>query len=236
MTTLHTSSLKAYFLSGANFKDQFEDSKSVLPINFAETYFDSEYLVATINLINSYFRECNIIICDTLQRYVLALLTNELPENLLTKANKSGKEWLEKNHKIIKKMTIPYQITYWNDWLTHPNYQLYYNKIGALYAEDKNFQTSMNSSINNFIERYKSRANVELLADTQKIFNLGLQYIKEECAVTLLWAEERTVFEIHPDKMSQALLASYSRLVMPYKNKTLKYLQLGFRRIKVASP
>ncbi len=109
-------------------KEEFLGSSSILSISMGKKILlQAECLDQTINLINSTFASCDIVISDALQRFnFMAEIQNFNEKSAMVKALLMGDRWLEKNLSILSKLRIKHRITRWMDWLNASNYSQKY--------------------------------------------------------------------------------------------------------------
>lgn len=208
----------------------FGQSKCIMPISIGQKVHESDKFLAVINLINSHFNSCTILIDDSIQRYTKQIGNQHLSlEDLSRVAIKEGGEWLERNSSIYKQLNIPYKILKWDDWRNHNDYQSSYNAVEELYMDDEVYHKIVNDNIEEFIERHTLYMGIKEY-DHQHAFNNCLKYLKEECGVMCLWALENYDFEVYPSGRNNAMNATYERLIKPCKPNLLKSVGIRFKK------
>jgi tRNA-dependent cyclodipeptide synthase len=221
--------VKASFVRAGHLKDQFKEAKCALPISVGQPYHEGEKFKATIELINKNFKECVIIVCDSLQRHTLAIYDEMMSEQELhQKAIVAGDQWVERNLETIKRLKIPYQIRRWDEWLLLPEYREKRQFLDKLHREDASFKEALNNTANMFLERI-TRRSPDL--NKERILSKSLEYIKEECVFDFLWLKEQFSFEIYPKPKSQAKIFIYQSLIKPYNPKLIQRLIVRFRQL-----
>jgi tRNA-dependent cyclodipeptide synthase len=220
--------VKASFVRAGHLKDQFKEAKCALPISVGQPYHEGEKFKATIELLNKHFKECMIIVCDSLQRHTMAIYDETASEEELhQRAIHEGDQWIERNIEIIKQLRIPYQIKRWDDWLNRPSYHSYKTELDNLYLLDKNFQLIANKTAEFFLSRFLKKQSGS--NNVNRISQLSLEYLKEEAAIIPLWTEEKIDFELYPAKRVETMTFSYSHFILPYHKSLLQYVQLNLR-------
>ncbi|MCD8525286.1 MAG: hypothetical protein LRY67_06070 [Gammaproteobacteria bacterium] len=155
--------------------------------NFAE-------IIALVNQKYSSSTICRIVIADSLHRH-----TEEMKGKTATMALDSsllaGTEWLKKNNHLIQRLTMPYEISHWNDWTTGTPYEQARENITIEYNKREHFFSSVNRVILKFIQGFVSAQEQELTQneiqfDLQKASVLCEEYLLEELAVFKMWADE----------------------------------------------
>ncbi|MGD9153365.1 MAG: hypothetical protein PVG30_06900 [Gammaproteobacteria bacterium] len=203
---------KAKFINADKYKDEFERSRCFLPISVGQPYHEGEKFAATIRLVNdSNFKECVIVVCDTLQRHTMAIFEPEMDEeSLYQKALQNGDAWIERNKSTIETLTIPYQIVRWNKWLFSPLYQQKRKIIDEAYDADAKFKKAFDDTVSQFLDRIKKRRKDINLSIA---FDKSLEYVKEECVFDFLCIKDQFNFEIYPQLRSKAKQVVYEKFI-----------------------
>ena len=220
---------KVYFKQcAASDKKMFPQSKCIMPISIGVKIHEGEKFLATMQLINASFQSCALLMDDSIQRYTMKIDEPYLTlDDLYIKAIQKGDEWLERNKQAYENLTIPYDIIRWEDWRTHKDFDKSYSNIEALYNADEQYKHAIHATIEDFLSRYVIRM-VKSNFDRMHAFDCCLQYLKEECAVMCLWAQEKFAFEVYPSGRSKAMRATYEKLIQPVYPNLLKSISLYF--------
>lgn len=203
------------FKRASNFKKNFKENDCLLIISVGQNVHEGNIFLSTIKLIDSAFRECTILIDDSIQRHTLAIDDDAPPEILYKKSIKNGDEWIERNEKYYSKLTIPYHIIRWDYWLKHPEYPEQRFKVNHLYETDACIKEAFHAAIRKFLTRYQARTQHSEF-NYERAFHLCLDYLQEECAAMCLWAKTGYAFEVYPSGRNQAMSAIYTHLIEPY--------------------
>jgi hypothetical protein len=210
----------------------FNKSTCIMPISIGiglDIHEGSKFL-ATINLISLSFKECAILIDDTIQRYTKQISNQHLGLEELKKIMiAEGDNWLERNKHIYEQLTIPYKILRWDDWHKHADYHFSCEKVEELYQTDESYRQIVHDNIKKFLERHTAYMNIKEY-DYKTAFNNCLLYLKEECSVMCLWAAEKYDFEVYPSGRNRAMEATYVRLIKPYNPNLLKSVGIRFKK------
>ncbi len=222
-------------LKGETRQKDLRQSACILPISVGQQYHEGDKFAATIELINVTFGECTIVIADTLGRHTaLRESTEETNEEVQQKLRKKGDEWIERNNETLKKITIQLKIVRWDEYLQHSKYQTKKEQLDSLYRDDEPFKKAVEGSIEKFLRRYKQHQDATK-HDTDKAFADSLEYVKEECAVLLLWPEiEKSDFLIYPNKLHEAMYNLRRRFIAPDNGDStaLQPLVVDFKKVK----
>jgi hypothetical protein len=206
-------SVKVSFKCPASYKEEFKDSHCLLVISVGQAAHEGEIFRSTIQLINRSFRECTILVADSLQRYTLAIGNNYADEILYAQSIHEGDLWLERNRKIYDKFTIPYNVTRWDPWLERADYEQQKEMVNTLYEIDEKIKHIFHMEIEIFLKRYQSHINN--IFNYDKAFKFCLDYLKEECSVMGLLAHAAYDFELYPRSRGSIMLVIYKKLVEP---------------------
>lgn len=225
--------IKPVFKCPEEFKKEFHASRCLLTISVGQEVHEGEKFYKTIDLVNLSFKECIILVDDSLQRHSMRLNTNLSDKEAYRISLNEGDLWLKRNEAFYKKLSIPFKIIRWNKWLHHPNYKRQREKIDSLYTTNSSYRESVHSSIQEFLDRYVNR---EEKVDTEKGFNLCLEYLKEECTALCLWVEEECHFEVYPSKRNEVMSATHETFVKPYYPNLLHPVAIKFKNRKQLSP
>lgn len=217
----------------ASFKDcpihernKFKDSHGMLLISVGKGYHEAGKFIATINLVNNQFKTCTIMVCDVLQRHNFIAKENDSDEINYQLALKQGDEWLDRNYEIYSKLSIPYKIDRWESWLNHPDYIKNREFIDKMYEMNSDFKSAIQHSAEEYIARVVNREDVNV----DELYLRCIQYLKEECAVMLLWASVDYHYAIYPTRLIEALRVTYEKLIRPYNPRLLIPVALRFKR------
>ncbi|HLX54633.1 MAG TPA: hypothetical protein VKR58_11860, partial [Aquella sp.] len=101
----------------------FANSVCLLTISVGQEMHEGELFNLTIDLINKSFESCIILVDDSLQRYTMALNSDKSPNDYHNLAILEGRNWLRRNKQFYNKLTIPYKILHWDQWLKHDNFK-----------------------------------------------------------------------------------------------------------------
>jgi hypothetical protein len=211
---LETYKLKASF-RGCSQADRkkFKRSKCILLINTRQALHEGGKLGAILELINQQFKKCTILIEDTAQRYLFAIYDNKPVDYFFNSCIDEGDRWYHRNTDIIREtLTIPYQVSRWNQWSSHSQFSYYHDKIVTLYADNSEFREAIQLTANTFLKRADE---LGYLRNREKAIDLYSQYVMEQCIAMCLWAEEGFEFECKTSKRGAALIAAYEKIMKP---------------------
>ncbi|POX37959.1 tRNA-dependent cyclodipeptide synthase [Streptomyces sp. Ru73] len=175
--------------------------RAVLLVSVGQRYHEGDKLRATVDLVNrSGFGHLTIAVADTLQR------TNYLDlsaEEGYVRALREGDEWLERNEKILGRLTVPHDVLRWGQALHDPEYFAFRRRIEHAYENNPGYRRAVDSTIGKFIDRLTAR---DPSADVELAFGKCLSYLIEECPVIMpLWAHRGYDYIIYPQPMTAAM-------------------------------
>ncbi len=189
-------------------KEELINSTCIIHISVGQEYSEGEKFLATMDLINKTFRSCKIVVCDTLQRHSIQLEDSNISaEEAYKKAKNFGSEWLARNESAYKYLSIDYDITRWDDWLKHENYNQYFVEIVELYEKNLAYRKSINETAYRFLKRKN-------FVGDQRAFDLCRKYLLEECPVLIpLWATTQYSFVVYPRFRTAAMKSTYDHFL-----------------------
>lgn len=184
----------------------------IMPISVGQEYHEDAKLKACINLVNTKFNECHIVVCDSLQRHTLQIKNPYLqPEELYKISLELGNAWIDRNKEALAQFSIPYNISRWDSWLENPDYKNAKHTIDTLYETNSAYKKAILETAERFYKRSKNLKNLLLKKDI--FISLSIKYIQEECAVLLLWKKTQSNFILYPGSINDALYIIHHHLI-----------------------
>ncbi len=232
MEILKNEIVKATFMKAREInRNELKNSCVMLLISVGNPYYEGEKLQATLKLINSSFNKCVLTLGDSLQRHNILAEKNISLEEARNIANHFGDEWLVRNEKYYRQLKINYEIVRWDKWLFDPDFSSSMLQINNLYNENVEYKATFDASISEYIKRIISRSpELNSKSIIKQYSAMCLNYLKEECAVMLLWANEFHPYTVYPSLLSPAMIKTRELLISPIYNEILKPLSLRFKR------
>lgn len=213
-------------------KTEFKKSSCLLIISVGQKIHEGEKFLRTIELIDRFFHTCVIQVDDSLQRHNIKIEDNLNDQQAYLKSIMLGDEWLKRNYEIYHRLSIPYRIIRWDQWLKHQELQKHKKVVQGIYESDASYQETMHATIKKFIERYQQRRSA-LPFDQNVWYNACLEYLFEECAAMNLWTETGCQFEIYPSGRNLIQTMTYEKLIKPSSQTLLRSVSLYFdKRLK----
>ena len=209
-------------------KKTFSISSCSVTVSMCNVSQRGAKFAATIYGITNNFKECTIMVCDTLQRHNLLVDGFEDISSAHEKAFEIGNDWLRENEQYFSLFTIPYKVIRWDYWLLHEKYKFSRIKIDDFFEKNDKYRQAFYNATNDFVSRLEKRNTLKYF-DFDKAKALSLEYLKEECAVMLLWADNKYNFEIYPSKRNDAMRATYYYFIANKYANVLKSVALYIR-------
>jgi hypothetical protein len=224
----------------ASFKDcSLEDRKTfytshcLMPISIGQKVHEGEKFIATMRLVERTFARCTILLDDSVQKYTLKIKSEEDLATLHQQAIEAGTAWLQKQKKLIlDKLSIPYTVIRWDDWLHLPEYAENHKNVASLYNENLIYREAIDSTIKDFLDRYTAHDTASSF-DYDKARDLCFTYLLEECAVMTLWAKGGYDFELYPSGRNKAMSATFEFFIKNQYQNLLKSVSLRFKKYKL---
>lgn len=207
----------------------FPQSSCLMPISVGQAIHEGEKFAAVIKLINTSFKQCTILVDDSVQRHTIGIMNHASSDELYQLAVKEGDDWLKRNEMAYNQLTIPFEIMRWDDWYNSQNYINSHVRVQKEYDSNELFRQAMHANIDDFLTRYLSRFSTKDV-DSERAFQLCLDYLIEECSVMCLWTEKAYDFEVYPSGRNKAMAATYKYLIKPHYPDYLRPVALRFKK------
>ncbi len=182
----------------------FKYSHCLLPISVGQSAHEGQKFEATLNLINTSFNMCTILLGDLLQRHNLKAALGLNESQAYKESLELGNAWLARNYHAIKKnLKIAHLITRWDSWLNHTNFIEKLSIVRDARLKNKDFNLAFSQTIDAYLDRKESKS----LKNVEKNC---LNYLEEECAAMILWADGLYDFEVYPSGKNKAMAKTYA--------------------------
>ncbi|MFT3742281.1 MAG: hypothetical protein QM752_06405 [Gammaproteobacteria bacterium] len=227
--------LKTTFNCPVEYRKQFPASTAQITISVGQPVHEGERIEGVVQLVNRSFKDCIIMLDDSIQSYTNAIAApHKSKEMLLAEAIKAGDEYLERNGPIFKaNLTIPYRIKRWKDWLGTPEWRAAVREMREAYAVNSEFHQGINACVNTFLQRYEKN-KLQHTYDRAHAEKLCITYLVEECGVMKdLWTTLGSHFEVYPSGRNEAMDATYKLFIEPKSPHLLRPVAIRFNRRKI---
>lgn len=218
---------KTLFKCPVSDKDLFKNSSCSVTVSMGNKAQEGDRFASTIIGINKHFKECTIMVCDSLQRHNTLDHNAHDANDRYKMAHEAGDKWIQENEKYFSFFTIPYHMIRWDYWLSDGRYPEMRSKVDHLFQENEEYRNALFRASDKYVNRLKKRE--ELGFNYEIAMSHSLEYLKEECAVMLLWAENQYIFEIYPSERNDAMAATYRYLIQPKYPSVLIPVSLNIR-------
>lgn len=212
-------------------KTEFLSSTCLLPISVGQLAHENEHLSVTLKLVEKSFKGCTIVLGDTLQRYTMGITHDQSEKALYEISKYKGDIWLDKHIKILAKLNIPWKVFRWDMYINDISFPTAFYKVFNLYQNEPSFKSEIDLNISQYLDRLKMQGK-KLVVSLEYAHRLCLSYLLEECAVMLLWINEKNEFELYPNR-APAMRATYERFIQPEYPTLLRPISLRFRKVNV---
>jgi hypothetical protein len=209
-----------------------KESRCLLTISVGQEVHEEAKFLATVELVNSNFASCIMLIDDSLQRHSMALNQTQNADYFYEAAIIAGDAWLARNQTIYQKLKNLEEIVRWDRWLQHPHYQSQQEQIKNLLTEKKTYQQRFDETIHTFLSRNNRLQNTQL----ERAEGLCLDYLIEECTALCLWPEMDCHFELYPSKRNLAMTETHQHFVLPQYPTLLHPIGIKFKNRKQLKP
>ncbi|MDO8955100.1 MAG: hypothetical protein Q7V63_09675 [Gammaproteobacteria bacterium] len=207
------SKIKIKFVWPVGYETQAKAISCLLGISVGQSKYEGLKLLATLEKINKNFGKCTIMLADSLQRYSIKTNNPGLNwDHAYEIAIHMGDSWLDRNLEHLKKLTIPFEVKRWDSWLNHPDYPACRKMIEIASNENNEFHMSVFETIKEIAVRFDKR-NESL--NCLRLFKYSPDYVKEECAVQLLMANEGYDFVAYAGGCNFAMEKTHDFFIKP---------------------
>ena len=215
--------IKVNFRCEKKHKKELMDSTCLIPISVGQSYHEGDKFIATMDLVNTTFSNCHIIVCDTVQRHTLLLNNPQLStEEAFRITFLNGQAWVERNKIAFAHMKTKVTLTHWDEWLNHPSYLEYCHEIVHLFKTDQPFKSVAEETIQMFLKRQKP-------IDEKKAYLLCKEYLLEECPIIPLWFNEaKADYVLYPKIRTKAMEKLHDYYIKNHGLNSLNGLSLKF--------
>jgi tRNA-dependent cyclodipeptide synthase len=174
----------------------------VYAVSTGKEYHEGEELAKHISFFNPKFSHLTIVNTDSLQRHTLQIVENLAPDEAYEEALKRGKDWEARNQKYLDKLEIPYEIVRWDTLRETPEFSERLSAIENFYQKNKRFFKAVNKAAGSFVRSCELKGLVQK-ENLDKCIKISQNYIKEECAGTLLFGSPD--FLAYPRELNGAI-------------------------------
>jgi hypothetical protein len=213
-------------------KKQFKQAKCLLTISVGQEVHEGDKFAATIDLVNTSFKSCIMLIDDSLQRHSMALDNKQEADDFYQESILAGDLWLQRNKIHYQRLTILEDTIRWDRWLNHPHYFRQQEKIKALINQEPDYKKAFDKTFCEFLRRYYLRLTEKEDFDWERSKRLCLDYLIEECTALSLWPELECQLEVYPSQRNLAMDATHQRLVIPSAPHLLHAVAIKFKNRK----
>ncbi len=209
-------------------KEEFKKSACYIPISVGQPAHEGDKFKATLIAVESHFKACTIMVCDSLQRHNLRINSSESAEALHARANDLGDLWLARNLTFIQQLDIPYDIVRWDYWLSHPGYSQAKDFIEELYEIESTFRGAVERIAQTFLGHYQGNG-MDTVDKETLLLSYSEEYLKEECAAMLLLMENDYHFEIYPSRRNEAMDYIHQNVISGLHPNLLRAIAIKFK-------
>lgn len=223
---LELSPIKAAFAGCENIKNLFPNSNCAILVSIGQEKQEGDYFKSILTLVNNHFKECTIVVGDTLQRHNMR---QEYPNSTQTYqlALAKGDSWIKRNQNIFSILTIPTTIKRWDTWLLQDGYKNNKERLLSYYYTNETYQQSIESTINDFMSRIYNRNDINQDIYAKNCFN----YLIEELTILMLMMPENGFhYAIYPNRIPQAFQSTHDIFVKPIIPNIMNWVPVRFRK------
>ncbi len=217
-------------------KEKFKQSRCLFTISVGQQSHEGEHFNATIELLDSSFKSCIMLVDDSLQRYTMAMNTVQEPGFFYETSIKEGDLWLQRNKKYYGKLRNLEKIIRWDNWLQHEKFNEKKKAILELLETDNSYTEAFNSSSEEFISKFYKRSVAKADLNFKRLKKLSFDFILEECAALCLWPELNCAYEVYPNSHNAAINRTRQNFILDHRPNLLNLITLVFRNASQLAP
>lgn len=202
----------------SNRTGKMADYTAIYLVSVGKENFEGEAVSAAMKMINIEFKECYIVIADTLQRHNISTEKDISDEDAYQESLQDGNKWIKKYEQTFKQyLSIPYKIIRWDDLINCDEFKDREKSFVSQIKHSEILSEAMESSIIEYGVRLKKRLGEEVFQKVSlKHWKNCFTYLQEECIAITLFpktikdnSKGVTPFTIvYPGKATQILTAN----------------------------
>ncbi|MDF2690685.1 MAG: hypothetical protein K0S29_540, partial [Gammaproteobacteria bacterium] len=104
----YTGKIKPVFKCDEKFKPLLKQSSCLLTISVGQEVHEGEKFLTTIDLVNTNFKHCTILVDDSLQRHTMQINRPPSSDGFHHQSVLEGDSWLKRNKNVYSQLNIPY--------------------------------------------------------------------------------------------------------------------------------
>ncbi len=231
----------------SNRTGKMKDYVAIYLVSVGKDNFENNAVEAAIKMINEEFKECYIIIADTLQRHNIFTENDVSHKIAYEQALENGDKWIKKYSEIFKQfLSIPYCIIRWDNLINNYEFEAKKSFFSSYIKESVILSTAMGESIAEYGNRLRKRIGEEYFQKiTYKHKENCFDYLQEECVVISILPKLIDVKShppyviVYPGKSTEILNANreifikneYANMLENY-NDFLDWVPFRFNKVK----
>ncbi len=185
--------------------------KARLQISVGQPYHEGEKFLAAAEWVAQNFKSTSVNLCDSLQRHNNVYFGYS-PFEAFNKAITDGDAWLVRNSKALS-LLPNLEITRWEQWKERPEWPAAWQTTKSLYAQNREFMNSVETSVENFWLRKQGMPGYPE-EKKQNFVEASRQYILEEVAISFVMTRSDTV-EVYPGTFIAPLVYLRDNKILP---------------------
>lgn len=187
-------------------RDNKTVNNALLMISLDNVMTRGANLEAIIHKINKTFLHCDIMLCDTLNRFNIMAIDDISEYEAYKVALERGNDWLRENEQILKDLSINHRVIRWDEWLKNVNFKSKLNIVQQEFNNNPTYKKALYDTAYQYLSRRKIHASPFASSNLEQC----IKYLQEECAVMLLWGDNGYQYELYTAKRNFAMDATYN--------------------------
>lgn len=187
-----------------------EKAKCYLGISTGNQNLYHYKLDAILNWISNNFQKCHILLDNCLNRHNEYIFKDANKKSAIKTASDRLNNYLKENRRQLKKYSDMIEISRSKQYISHgefnDDYLYYKGYLDCLYSSDEYFESLIDNTAHNFLERSEDRERKIALSKDDALHH-SVQYLLEEISIFCVLVDRGWTVEVYPGPELPALQA-----------------------------
>lgn len=193
-----------------------------LGISLETEAFCRPRLDATVNWIASHFKQCAVVVGDSVHRYTLQIMKELAADEAAAEAYRIGTTFLAETQDLFDDERCKFEFVRFSELQNTPEFVSYVNQIKDTFSRNIAFAESIRRSANSFVDRRRMELRAQSVT-RKRMIDLSCHYIIEEMAVFSCLVKFGWNVEVYPGTELPVLLdiarGKYDGIPEPLKHR-----------------
>ncbi len=210
----HCGTFPNYHLGGASLNVK----NIIYLVSVGKEKFEGKWVERFVNFIKEIKpKKTLIVVADSLQRFNIEVDENISEIEALKESKNRGQKWVEKYRPYFSNLDLNYEFIHWDTLKEDKDFEQYLHEIINLSDQNSEFLDALSNSSKEYTER-PSRLSSNNILDQKKAEKNSCDFLKEECAVFQILANEKdNVAIVYPGAATKVLAFSIEYINKNYR-------------------